>query len=109
MQLKNYPNCCTAKVLVGFGQTDTADYEIRPAGNEMSVEVIKSRLGDRLNTCKNSGYAMLTCITNDQQVNANKALEECGFESSDWMEKDAHPETKVKLWWFPIKHKDING
>lgn len=107
MLIKSYPNCCTAKVVVGFGQTETADYGIRPENNELSVEEIKASLGKTLN--RMHGMAVVSCITNDQQVNANQALEECGFLSSDWMSKQQHPETKVKLWWFPTNDKQING
>ena len=106
MKVKRFPNCCTALVLVGFGQTDTADWEIRP-DSELSAEDIKAELGEKLNTMR--GKAMVTCITNNEQVNANKALEECGFLSSDWMSKEQHPETRVKLWWFPINEKQVNG
>lgn len=109
MQVKNYPNCCTAKVIVGFGQTNTADHEIRPVNNELSVGEIKRLIDERLNSYSIQQMATLTCITNDQQVNANKALEELGFYSSDWMSKKQHSETKVKLWWFPINEKTING
>ena len=109
MQTKAYPNCCTAKVLVGFGQTETADWDIRPDGNELSVLEIKASIGSELNAYGMPNMAMLSCITNDQQVNANQALEELGFLSSYWMSKQAHPETKVKLWWFPINEKQING
>lgn len=109
MQIKPYPNCCTAKVVVGFGQTETADWEIRPEGDGLSVEEIKAQLGEKLNSYGMAHLAILSCITNDQQVNANQALEEVGFLSSDWMSKKAHPETQVKLWWFPINDKQING
>jgi hypothetical protein len=109
MQIKYFPNCCTAQVLVGFGQTETADWAIRPNNNELSVGKIKARLGQQLNQVKNLGHAVCTAITNDEQVNANQALEECGFLSSDWMTKENHPETKLKLWWFPVNDKQING
>lgn len=109
MQTKAYPNCCTAKVLVGFGQTTTADFEIRPEGNLLTVEQIKAQLGQSLNIQRMEGRAMVSCVTNDKQINANIALEECGFQSSDWMSKQNHPETKIKLWWFPLNEQEING
>lgn len=102
MFLKNYPNCCTAKVLTGFGQTLTADHAIRPQGNELPIDSIKSEIEADLKSIRLNGYAVLTCITNDQQVNGNQALEEMGFKSSGWMSKDAHPETKIKLWWHAV-------
>tara|TARA_R110000823_G_C15952958_1_gene502514 strand:+ start:2663 stop:2986 length:324 start_codon:yes stop_codon:yes gene_type:complete len=107
MILTEFPACCIGKVAVGFGQTNTADWGIRPDDNKMSVKDIKSHIGDALNGMV--GCAFLSAVTNDQQVNANQALEECGFLSSDWMSKDQHPETKVKLWWFPLEDKQING
>lgn len=105
MIIHNFPNCCTAKVLSGFGGTLTS-FENR-GGREPSVQDVKAELGEVLNSPTH--LAMYTAVTNSEQVNTSKALEEVGFLSSDWMEKDAHPETKVKLWWYPIKHKQING
>ena len=107
MIVREFPACCTGKVMVGFGQTETAEYGIRPDGNELPVEKIKAEIGRHLNLM--TGKPFLSAVTNDQQVNANQALEECGFLSSDWMSKRQHSETKVKLWWFPIENKQING
>jgi hypothetical protein len=107
MNVEEFTGCCTAKILTGFGQTQTADWDFKPDG-VLSVEVIKARLGKVLNEIMvYDGVA--TVITNDQQANANQALEECGFLSSDWMSKKQHPETRIKLWWFPINEKQING
>ena len=102
MYTRNFPNCCTAKVLVGFGQTNTADLCIRPTGNELPVEEIKREIESKLRNISRQGYGVLTCITNDQQLNGNQALEEMGFKSSGWMSKGAHPETKIKLWWYAV-------
>jgi hypothetical protein len=101
-----YAGCCTAKIITGFGQTELGDWDFRP-GEDPSVKGIKARIGVVLN--RNINMAVVTATTNDQQANANQALEECGFLSSDWMSKEQHPETKVKLWWFPINEKQING
>lgn len=108
MQIKAYPNCCTTKVLVGFGETDTSDWEIRP-DNAYTVEDIKKSLGKVLNLKRSRGMATVSCITNNEQLAANQALEECGFLSSDWMSKSNHPETMIKLWWFPLNEKQVNG
>jgi hypothetical protein len=107
MRVFGFPGCCTAKILTGFGQTETAEYAFRPENPEPSVEELKKEFGSRLNAY--TGGAMFVVITNDEQVNANKALQECGFHSSYWMSKNNHPDTKVKLWWFPLEEKQING
>tara|TARA_R110000744_G_C19319844_1_gene557525 strand:+ start:50 stop:379 length:330 start_codon:yes stop_codon:yes gene_type:complete len=109
MKVKSFPHCCTAQILCGFGQTYTAPESLEANFTDPTVEQIKSQIGVKLNASRTSRHAMLTATTNDQQTNANQALEECGFLSSDWMSKEQHPETKVKLWWFPINEKQING
>lgn len=106
MHLIDFGGCCTAKILIGLGQTENAEYMPE---SELSVEQIKSFIGRQLNNQRVYGMAVLTVTTNNEQVNANAALLECGFEHSIWMSKGQHPETKLRLWWFPLNHKTING
>jgi hypothetical protein len=108
MELIGFTGCCTAQVIAGFGQTVNGDWEFRP-DEVLSTSQIKAGLGILLNRARRSGQAVVTVTTNDKQVNANKALNEVGFESSIWMSKTQHPETRLRLWWFPLNHKDING
>lgn len=109
LKVKNFPHCCTAKILSGFGQTGTAPEALDHKFVNPTVSQIKSDLGIQLNAAKDMGHAVITVIVNDEQVNACQALKETGFLSSDWMSKKNHPDTKVMLWWFPLNEFHING
>tara|TARA_R110000851_G_scaffold258416_1_gene410878 strand:- start:948 stop:1280 length:333 start_codon:yes stop_codon:yes gene_type:complete len=109
LKIKNFPHCCTAKVLCGFGQTGTAPEAYNAKFIDPTVKQIKTEIGIQLNAAKAMGNAVVTVIVNDEQVNACQALKEAGFLSSDWMSKKNHPETKVMLWWFPLNEFHING
>jgi hypothetical protein len=102
VELVNFPYCCTAKVLVNFGESEVAE------GGDFYIEKknVVDRVKARIKFCKDNGYAVVVATTNDEQTTTNEVLEELGFLSSDWMEKDEHPETMVKLWWYPIKRKE---
>lgn len=93
-----FPNCCTGTVVFGFGGSIVAGN----SRNFTKVEEIMDSLLEIEEQYARSGYAFLSATTNNEQTLANEALEKAGFESSGWMSKKKHPETKVKLWWKPI-------
>lgn len=107
MNIRQFTGCCTAKILTGLGGTITAEDEFRPK-TRATVEDIKSFIGTHVNNLRVKGDAVITATTNNEQTVANQALEELGFQSSGWMSKAQHPETKLKLWWLPLEN-DING
>ena len=98
MHIVDYPGCCTAKVITGFGGTSTAEYGYRPIGTLTQTEV-EEALKSRCKQYKERGHAIITATTNDDQVVANKALEAQGWESSKWCTKGAHGNKKLKLWF----------
>lgn len=95
MNSASFPGCCTATILHNFGGTDiTVGTRTRK-----SKEAIRKYLQQKLDWAK--GYHCLVVITNSEQKAANAVLKELGFEHSDWMSKYHHPESKIRLWWFP--------
>jgi len=97
LQLDYFPQCCTARVIHSFGGTGTAIF-----AGDVSQKDIEEALERQINQGVDIGIAMLTCTTNDEQTNANKALLSKGFKHSKWMSKEVHPETRVRLWWYPL-------
>lgn len=95
MKNLDFPHCCTAKIIVDFGESAVAAGGNRP----VTVDEITKYLQKTITSYKGYGYAMLVATTNTQQKSANKALANAGFEHTTWMKKTAHPETRVRLWW----------
>ena len=93
MRNKQFPGCCTARVVYDFGGTMTAEFNT----SKIAKSKIKAYL--RLKIKQARGRECLIATTNDDQHQANQALEELGFNCSDWMSKETHAETKLKLWW----------
>lgn len=106
MVVEDVWGCCTASILVGMGGTKLAEFT---PDHKLTIEEMKGEIGEYLNQERIDGKAVVMCITNNEQTNANQALKECGFSSSYWMSKTQHPETQVKLWWLPLNDKQENG
>lgn len=112
MEVVDFEGCCTAKIVTGFGQTKTAEYEYRPTDNpyhevgELPVGEIEGQLRYLERIHRANGDAVLTAITNNEQVNANKALSNRGWKFSGWMKKTQHPETQVCLWYKPLMEEE---
>lgn len=96
MPSSEFPGCCTARVISGFGHCHTS---IQGAEFTNAENLKKHLLHLRRN-----GYAVATAITTNTQTDGVKTLTEFGgWQSSEWMSKTQHPETKIKLWWYPLE------
>ena len=92
--LREFPYCCTAKVLVDFGETATSEGGSWLASEENMRIVIK----EELQSLWSEGHALVAATTNNKQKTANKVLRSLGFKRTIWMRKKLHPETLVALW-----------
>jgi len=92
MKIDEFPMCCNAYILTDFGGT-------RITAGEKMERTTEQFITDLGTWIQHYGHKCLTAFTNNEQTNVNAALEACGFECSDWMEKRQHPETKIRLWW----------
>jgi hypothetical protein len=103
MKIAGVRNCCTGKIIFNFGETslDGANFGL-PKFRKNSKKSIIKYINEQVEIYKHS-MAFIMAITNSEQFIANEALEELGFSSSGWMEKEQHPETMVKLWFYPLK------
>lgn len=97
MKEHDFPGCCTATILTGFGECKTADYRLRHNMNTLAVDLKRAEID-----AKEDGKAVLLAITNSDQKEARKILRAAGWKRTRALEKDAHPETTITLWWKPM-------
>ena len=96
MQTVGFPACCTATIVKNLGQGGQGLPD-----QEESVAAIKKYLEGRIKVSQN--HAFISCVTNNNQKNANEALRAMGFKSTKWLSKNQYPGTKVRLWHYEIK------
>lgn len=99
MKILEFPHCCTAKILVDFGESTIAEGGDR----EVTYDEVLSFVKEQMSAWYNKYLAVFTAITNSEQSVANKVLTDLEFEHSDWMSKTQHQETKIRLWWKPVQ------
>lgn len=100
MKVSDFPGCCTANVLSGFGNSETG---MRtgdvPAGGytpEQFERMVQQKIDYYLGTM---GRAILTATLTDEQVKEAKVLKKLGFKHTRWIKKRAHRETRLRLYW----------
>ncbi len=103
MKVFDFPGCCSANIIAGFGQTKTAEYGIRPLNNNtVDLQQLKNAIEMRKQEAIDDGLAVLVATVNNQQKVGIKALLECGFTLSPPMYKGKHPETQLILAYCPL-------
>jgi hypothetical protein len=95
---RDFPYCCTARIICDFGESTISEGDHnKPNENTMLNAVILKILYGI------STQAVFTAITNSEQKVAIRVLKALKFKSTRWMAKGQHPETHIKLWWFPVE------
>lgn len=107
MRIVEFPGCCTAKIIMGFGGTETASWEIRPKGNMTIEDELRKFLTTEIKRYKN--YATFVATTVTEQVTANKVLKEMGFVPSEPMAKNSHANTQLIVWHCALKTHPLNN
>ena len=103
MKFEKFPNCCGAQIITGLGSGDEVAY----IGSYNTVNEIKQAIKDKIKDCMTWGeFPILVAITNNTQVNGERALEELGFSCSD--DLYGNHETTMKLWWVNLKDEEGN-
>ena len=105
MKLVPFPHCCTAKILAGFGETDTADYGARPE-TPYTEEGMFKEVVDKLEEAHRAGQAMVFATTNSEQKTANAVLPRVGFEKIEATAKAAHSGVQLLGWVFRLNLAD---
>lgn len=91
MRIREFPACCSARVISDFGGTVFSTEERR-----FTAETIRDFIDDFVSR---NGRYLVTATTNRAQENANRALREYGFEHTPWMRAGDHG-SEIRLWWL---------
>jgi len=93
------PHCCTARIIVGFVESQVAE-----GGNgKMDEEKLEKTILSYIKNQYLYGYAMLIAFTNNEQVTANKVFKRLKFKCSKWASKSNHKNTKIRLWYINLE------
>lgn len=101
MQLVDFPGCCTAKIITGFGGTNTAEHRYRPAV-PFTENTLFAALTELLEKAHRQGQAMVFATTNTAQELPNKVLPRIGFQKVEESKKSNHSEYGLIGWVFRL-------
>lgn len=96
-----FPGCCTAKVITGFGQTGTAEYEYRPE-DPLSHQTIARGIVGEMARYRRRGHATLVVTLNSQQKAGIEVLRALNWHVSPPIHKLAHPETQLHVCYCDL-------
>lgn len=98
MQIHSISNCCTSKLLIGFGRCSTAgDFGNQPD----TYESHKKELLKYIKSAKIHGEGTLIAFTTTSQHKGNAALRDVGFKSDGPFKSRKHRSETI-LWWLPV-------
>lgn len=98
MRIVDMPGCCTARVLVDFGQEDTSMY-----GLEGDHNVNQKELNKILGFWKRYGIAYIIATLTESQTKGIQLLKDNGFEHTPFIEKPNHEDTKVAVFTLNLR------
>lgn len=109
VKVVSYPGCCTAKILMGFGQERNAGWDAHvervETVEQMKESVDKAIRGHLIG--RHNGIVS-ACLTS-RQVNGIQALTELGFHSSGAKAKTGHRESQLLTFYCnPAEYLDAN-
>lgn len=108
-RLVDFPGCCTAKILTGFGETDTADWAYRPEAG-MTFEDMLAEVEGMLQVQQNGGrVALIFATTNSDQKMGEKLLETVGFKRTPEVTKNQHSDKTVTGWWLDMGNAEYRA
>ncbi len=107
MQSTSFPQCCTANILIGMGNSHTAGFDAIQASrtNGTTDADMAKQFIYHMDRAKRQGLATLVVTLNSDQTQANRVLEsmrKLGWRSSNWMTKRNHKETLLRIWYFRV-------
>lgn len=107
MQAVTFPQCCTANILIGMGESPTASFNaMQASGSNGTTDTdMASQFIRHMDFAKRQGLATLVVTLNSDQTRANRVLEsmrKLGWRSSNWMTKRNHKETQLRIWYFRV-------
>lgn len=107
MQVQPFPGCCTAKIIVGFGQEANAGFTAR-AEQRYTEETMRQEV-HRLLTGPQIGrhYGLVFATLTTRQTMGIKVLTEMGFKDTEAKVKQGHGETRLHGFYIcPAEYID---
>lgn len=98
MRIVSMPGCCTARVLVDFGQEGTSMY-----GEGGDHNVNQKELNKKLGFWKRYGIAYIIATLTESQTKGIQLLKDNGFEHTPFIEKPNHEDTKVAVFTLNLR------
>lgn len=104
MQLSAFQNTCTARIMYGFGQSDTA---ISGRGQNFPKETMFAKCRELLQQAGREGAATVIAIIDNQQTTAAEVLPQLGFVCVQRdLAKHKHPEKKISTYVYTVCDAD---
>lgn len=97
MRIVGMPGCCTASVLVEFGQERNAEFGLNPG------DVNQARLNELLEYRKRYGTAYVIATLTERQTDGIKLLKDNGFTHTEFIEKPRHEDSKVAVFTLNLR------
>lgn len=98
MRIVDMPGCCTAKVLVHFGQERNSVY-----GMDGEENVNQKELNRLLTYYKRYGIAYIIATLTENQTKGIQLLKDNGFEHTEFIEKPRHEDSKVAVFTLNLR------
>lgn len=106
MQLEYFPGCCTARVLVGFGQSNAAEWGYRP-NVPYTNETFYKEARELIERAGRQNAATIIAITNNDQTVAMEVLPKLGFKLvQEKLGKNAHADKSLNTYVYTINDAD---
>src|SRR5690554_2183081 len=98
MRIEEMPGCCTARVLVDFGQEGNSMY-----GRGGDYNVDQKELNKLLSFWKRYGIAYIIATLTERQTKGIQLLKDNGFEHTPFVEKPRHEDSKVAVFTLKLQ------
>ena len=103
LKLNWYPQCCTAKVINSFGAKGSANaFAGGGRHSHYQTDSLVEAIKKWVKWASFKKEAILTAVTTSEQLEANEALEVCGFIKSEPIKNIRYPTTYLYNWYLPI-------
>lgn len=98
MRITEMPGCCTARVLVDFGQERNSVY-----GWDGDQNVNQKELNKLLSFWKRYGIAYIIATLTESQTKGIQLLKDNGFEHTPFIEKPRHEYSKLSVFTLKLQ------
>jgi hypothetical protein len=105
LDVREVPNCCTMKILTGFG--GSAHGGLHSRDREYTRPDLVAELIEKCDELRERGMAIVMATTSSDQEIAIASLREAGFAHSKWASKTTHRETQIRVWYKRLNPEGV--